>query len=86
MAYRSPAGCTCAEACIWLPAGTVPFRSGERISFTFLVSQKYTNDTVRRPEHDCPQPVQLCSQDVLPGMPNDMHARASAAARDTATA
>ncbi len=24
--------------------GTVPFRSGERISFTYLISQKYTGD------------------------------------------
>lgn len=26
--------------------GTVPFRSGERISFTYLISQKYTGDEV----------------------------------------
>ena len=25
--------------------GTVPFRSGERISFSYLVSQKYTNES-----------------------------------------
>lgn len=30
-----------------LLAGTVPFRSGERISFSYLVSQKYTNDKVQ---------------------------------------
>lgn len=29
--------------------GTVPFRSGERISFTYLISQKYTGDTVSAP-------------------------------------
>jgi hypothetical protein len=28
--------------------GTVPFRSGERISFSYLISQKYTGETVRR--------------------------------------
>jgi hypothetical protein len=27
--------------------GTVPFRSGERISFTYLISQKYTGDEAR---------------------------------------
>ena len=27
--------------------GTVPFRSGERISFNYLVSKKYTNEEVR---------------------------------------
>ncbi|PSC74876.1 Protease Do-like 9 [Micractinium conductrix] len=27
--------------------GTVPFRSGERISFTYLISKKYTGDEVR---------------------------------------
>lgn len=27
--------------------GTVPFRSGERISFSYLVSRKYTGDEVR---------------------------------------
>ena len=26
--------------------GTVPFRSGERISFNYLVSRKYTNEEV----------------------------------------
>ncbi len=26
--------------------GTVPFRSGERISFSYLVSNKYTGDSV----------------------------------------
>ena len=26
--------------------GTVPFRSGERISFSYLISQKYTDDQV----------------------------------------
>ena len=26
--------------------GTVPFRSGERISFTYLISKKYTGDEV----------------------------------------
>jgi len=28
--------------------GTVPFRSGERISFNYLVSKKYTNEEVRQ--------------------------------------
>jgi len=28
--------------------GTVPFRSGERISFNYLVSKKYTNEEVRK--------------------------------------
>lgn len=27
--------------------GTVPFRSGERISFSYLISQKYTDEMVR---------------------------------------
>lgn len=27
--------------------GTVPFRSGERISFNYLVSKKYTNEQVK---------------------------------------
>lgn len=27
--------------------GTVPFRSGERISFSYLISQKYTDEEVR---------------------------------------
>uniref|UniRef100_A0A061SEI7 Protease do-like 9-like n=1 Tax=Tetraselmis sp. GSL018 TaxID=582737 RepID=A0A061SEI7_9CHLO len=27
--------------------GTVPFRSGERISFSYLISEKYTNDTAK---------------------------------------
>lgn len=29
-----------------LSAGTVPFRSGERIGFSYLISQKYTGDMV----------------------------------------
>ena len=29
--------------------GTVPFRSGERISFNYLVSRKYTNEEVTPP-------------------------------------
>ena len=29
--------------------GTVPFRSGERISFNYLVSRKYTNEEVSLP-------------------------------------
>lgn len=28
--------------------GTVPFRSGERISFSYLISQKYTDEQVSR--------------------------------------
>ena len=27
--------------------GTVPFRSGERISFSYLISQKFTDEQVR---------------------------------------
>lgn len=35
--------------------GTVPFRSGERISFNYLVSKKYTSETVRMQySHACP--------------------------------
>ena len=33
--------------------GTVPFRSGERISFSYLISQKYTDEQVRQPHHCC---------------------------------
>jgi hypothetical protein len=29
--------------------GTVPFRSGERISFSYLISQKYTDEEVLVP-------------------------------------
>lgn len=29
--------------------GTVPFRSGERISFSYLISQKYTDEQVGLP-------------------------------------
>lgn len=36
-----------AARCMALRAGTVPFRSGERISFSYLVSQKYMGDEVR---------------------------------------
>ena len=32
--------------------GTVPFRSGERISFSYLVSRKYTGDEVRLSPHN----------------------------------
>ena len=44
-------------------AGTVPFRSGERISFSFLISTKFTGDTVSltpswfRLHHFSPCPV-----------------------------
>lgn len=31
--------------------GTVPFRSGERIMFSYLISQKYTDETVRACPH-----------------------------------
>ena len=27
--------------------GTVPFRTGERIAFTYLISQKYTGETAQ---------------------------------------
>lgn len=33
--------------------GTVPFRTGERIAFSYLVSQKYTNESAKlRVLHD----------------------------------
>lgn len=31
--------------------GTVPFRSGERISFSYLISQKYTDEKVGKSWH-----------------------------------
>ena len=35
--------------------GTVPFRSGERISFNYLVSKKYTNEEVNLADCISPQ-------------------------------
>ena len=37
--------------------GTVPFRSGERIGFSYLVSNKYSGDTVRC----CVRTVAVCA-------------------------
>ena len=48
--------------------GTVPFRSGERISFNYLVSKKYTNEEVRnheRKEKTVPFGVNLMRSEVL---------------------
>ncbi len=40
--------------------GTVPFRSGERIMFSYLISQKYTDETVRaRARVLYPEPLTL---------------------------
>ena len=50
--------------------GTVPFRSGERISFNYLVSKKYTNEEVTR----LWQYLLLMLQSHLPGPSIQRHA------------
>lgn len=43
--------------------GTVPFRRGERISFSYLISQKYTGEEVM--SHHCHVHELFCNQCVL---------------------
>ena len=42
--------------------GTVPFRSGERISFSYLISQKYTDEEVSRQCYAGRQPALLSDE------------------------
>ena len=42
--------------------GTVPFRSGERISFSYLISQKYTDEQVG--SHPAPKGCNVLYLDI----------------------
>lgn len=47
--------------------GTVPFRSGERISFSYLISQKYTDEQVSSPSPPLPTPFLSIAWGTLDG-------------------
>ena len=47
--------------------GTVPFRSGERISFSYLISQKYTDEQVSSPSPPLLTPCSRIAWGTLDG-------------------
>jgi hypothetical protein len=51
--------------------GTVPFRSGERISFSYLISQKYTDEQVSSPSPPALQPI--LAQSLRHSMPFSLY-------------